>query len=156
MKIKILLNNFYSVIRLAYKFSIFFKRNNFIFFLSGPLGVGKSFFCKNLIKFMGFKGLINSSSYILLNEYKINNNNLIYHFDFYRIKNIKDIIEIELFYYLNKKNICLIEWPDSIIDYLPNPDLHFIFSYFKNKKRYLNIITYSKLGKEKLKLIFKL
>lgn len=107
MKKKIILNNVKFTYNLSKKISLLINNYIYLYFF-GSLGTGKTFFCRSLIKNLGFKGNIISPSFSLINEYKIKNN-FIYHFDFYRIKNIRDLIDINIYDYFDNKNICLVE-----------------------------------------------
>jgi tRNA threonylcarbamoyladenosine biosynthesis protein TsaE len=57
---------------------------------------------------------VSSPSFGLVNEYKISEKESIYHFDFYRIKNIEEVYDIGYEVYFDSGNICLIEWPEKI------------------------------------------
>lgn len=78
------------------------------FYFCGDVGVGKSLFCRLLIKNLGFSGLINSPSYMLVNEYKCEKY-LVYHLDLYRILSSEELFNINIYEYFNKSNICLVE-----------------------------------------------
>ena len=80
--------------------------------LYGPLGSGKTFFVKEVAKSLGVKGYITSPSFTILNEY--NASLPIYHFDFYRLKNEKEIEEIGFSDFLNRKGVFFIEWPEKV------------------------------------------
>jgi len=87
--------------------------NNKIYFLNGEIGSGKTTLIKYFSYFLGFNN-VNSPTFSLVNEYYINFSNKIYHFDFYRIKNKKDLTNIDIKYYIYSNNYCFIEWPLKI------------------------------------------
>ncbi len=123
------------------------------FYICGEIGVGKSLFCRLLIKNLGYYGLVNSPSYNLINEYKCKNY-LVYHFDLYRILSSKELFDIDIYSYFDRTNICLVEWADKFLNLLPCFDLCFYF-YFVNKyHRVLCIKSLSSLGKSILNKIF--
>ncbi len=136
---------------LVKRFSFLIKKPIYIYF-SGDIGVGKSFFCRSLINNLGFYGLINSPSYTLINEYKCKNF-LIYHFDLYRLLSYNDLLNIDIYEYFNKENICLVEWADKFLDLLPSCDLYFNFVFLGFKKRILLVKSFSSFGKYILNMI---
>ncbi len=111
-----------------------------VVFLYGEIGVGKTTFVKYLINFYEMKNKIRlsevlSPTYNLLNEYKINEF-YINHYDLFRIKNPKELNELNLF--KNNSNIItLIEWP-QIIEKKPKNLIELTFEYDDEyKKRYV-------------------
>ena len=84
----------------------------------GEMGVGKTTLIKEIAKQLGVKGVINSPTFALVNEYKINNDK-IYHFDFYRINNEEEAYNIGVEDYFDSDAWCLIEWPSVIQNLLP-------------------------------------
>tara|TARA_B100000963_G_scaffold361435_1_gene396784 strand:- start:71424 stop:71831 length:408 start_codon:yes stop_codon:yes gene_type:complete len=91
------------------------KMEHKILFLNGPIGSGKTTLIKNLCRQFGVKELVNSPTFSILNQYNYNDKK-IFHFDFYRINNLKEIIEIGIHDYIDSQSICFIEWGDLIID----------------------------------------
>ena len=90
--------------------------------LFGELGSGKTTFARNLIKSIYTKNKlekpisIKSPSFPILLTYEVNQYE-IYHYDLYRISNINELVEINIFEELNN-SITLIEWPEIILDSL--------------------------------------
>ncbi len=113
-----------------------------VVFLYGETGVGKTTFVKYLINHYQKKNKENlsevtSPTFNLLNEYKIGKMQ-INHYDLYRIKSSKELINLNLFEdYLN--SITLIEWP-QIIEEKPTNLIELSFNYSENfKKRFVKI-----------------
>ncbi len=113
-----------------------------VVFLYGEIGVGKTTFVKYLINFYQMKNKIRlsevlSPTYNLLNEYKIDEF-YINHYDLFRIKNPKELNELNLF--KNNSNIItLIEWP-QIIEKKPKNLIELTFEYDDEyKKRYVQL-----------------
>ena len=92
--------------------------------LSGELGSGKTTFARNLINSIYKKNnlikptSIKSPSFPILLTYEVNQFE-IFHYDLYRISNINELVEINIFEELNN-SITLIEWPEIILDSLDN------------------------------------
>lgn len=93
---------------------------NKIFLFNGNMGVGKTTFIKSICKELGIKDTVNSPTFSIINEYKTNDNIIIYHFDCYRINKIEDALEIGIEEYLESGNICFIEWAENIASLLPD------------------------------------
>ncbi len=101
---------------LAEEFSLNLKKGETVV-INGELGAGKTFFIKNAAKVFGINN-VNSPTFALVNEYqgKIK----IYHFDFYRINEIKELYDIGFDDYLNDDEaIVFIEWGNLFPEILP-------------------------------------
>jgi tRNA threonylcarbamoyladenosine biosynthesis protein TsaE len=85
----------------------------------GPMGAGKTTFIKTICKKMGVEDNVTSPTYSLVNEYRNNKGETIYHFDFYRIKDEKEALDMGFEDYLYSGNPCLIEWPEKVSTLLP-------------------------------------
>ena len=78
----------------------------------GPLGAGKTLFCRGVVHALGYSGLVNSPTYALVHEYA--GRLPVYHMDLYRLAPGADWEEIGLGHYLNGDGVCLIEWPERL------------------------------------------
>ena len=90
-----------------------------VFAISGELGVGKTTFIKYFCLELGVIDVVSSPTFSIVNEYLTNNNENIFHFDFYRLDSIKEAIEIGAEMYFNSSNYCFIEWPGLVKKLLP-------------------------------------
>lgn len=97
----------------------------------GEMGAGKTTLIKEICSKLGVTDEVSSPTYSLVNEYKTISDQTIYHFDFYRIKNIEEVYDIGYEDYFYSNNICLIEWPENIPELL-NKDEHLIIDIQKN------------------------
>ncbi|WP_296637115.1 tRNA (adenosine(37)-N6)-threonylcarbamoyltransferase complex ATPase subunit type 1 TsaE [Polaribacter sp.] len=91
--------------------------NNVLLFY-GDMGVGKTTLIKQLCKELGSNDIISSPTFSLVNEYT-SKNNTVYHFDFYRINNEEEALDIGIEDYLYSNSWCFIEWPENIVNLLP-------------------------------------
>jgi len=85
-----------------------------VILLSGDLGAGKTAFTKGVAKYFGIDG-VTSPTYAYLNVY----NDLLYHYDCYRLSCGEDAVMLGLTDYFNGDNICLIEWSENISEVIP-------------------------------------
>ena len=91
-----------------------------IFALHGEMGAGKTTFIKAVCEALGVTDVINSPTFAIVNEYKAKNGVPIFHFDFYRIRNIEEVFDLGYEEYFNSNAICFIEWPELIENLLPD------------------------------------
>ena len=92
-----------------------------IFLFYGDMGAGKTTLIKSLCKALGSDDNITSPTFSIVNEYS--GPHKIYHFDFYRLKNQTEALDIGCEEYFYSGNYCFIEWPSQIHDLLP---LHYL------------------------------
>ena len=90
-----------------------------VFAFYGKMGAGKTTFIKALCEVLGVKDVITSPTFAIINEYTDGNDNPIYHFDFYRIKNLEEVYDMGYEDYFYSGNLCLLEWPELVEDVLP-------------------------------------
>lgn len=83
-----------------------------IILFNGDLGSGKTTLIQLICKKLKIKEKVLSPTFNLINEYQINNDFKVYHFDLYRIKSIQELIEIDFIDYIYSGNYCFIEWPE--------------------------------------------
>jgi tRNA threonylcarbamoyladenosine biosynthesis protein TsaE len=96
--------------------------NNKIIAFEGLMGAGKTTLIKSICEKLGVKDVINSPTFSIINEYQ-SPKGLIYHFDFYRIKNIPEGQDIGVEDYFYSGYLCLLEWAEKIKDILPENTL---------------------------------
>lgn len=94
-----------------------------VFLFYGEMGVGKTTFIQVLCKELGVEEAMSSPTFSLVNEYQSNDGNLIYHFDFYRVEQPEEALDIGAEEYFYSGNYCFIEWPEKINNYLPDDAL---------------------------------
>lgn len=113
--------------------------NKKVFAFYGEMGAGKTTFIKAICKSMGVVGAITSPTFSLVNEYITDSGISIYHFDFYRIKNIEEVYDFGYEDYFYSDNICFIEWPELIESLLPDDVVEVRISIDENEQRLISI-----------------
>ncbi len=93
--------------------------------LKGNLGTGKTQFVKGICQYFNVKDVVNSPTFIIVNQYKGNDqksqkNIIINHFDLYRLKFKEELETIGFMDYINENSINIIEWSELAEEYLPN------------------------------------
>ena len=113
------------------------KKNNsypFLIFLIGELGAGKTTLCKGILRGLGHKGVVKSPTYNLVETYEISGFS-IFHFDFYQNSHPKELSNIGIQEYLDTNNgVSIIEWPEKMISFLPDPDIEIILNHSENNE----------------------
>ena len=92
-----------------------------VFAFYGSMGAGKTTFIKAICEELGVEDVITSPTFAIVNEYRANETGeLIYHFDFYRIKKIEEVYDMGYEDYFYSGALCFIEWPELIEELLPD------------------------------------
>lgn len=106
----------------------------------GAMGAGKTTLIKELAKKIGVNDSISSPTFSLVNEYAVEKDKL-YHFDFYRIHDEKEAMDIGLEEYLQSGGWNLIEWPENIVGLLPQNSTKIQITINENGTRTINLIN---------------
>ena len=108
--------------------------------LNGQLGSGKTFFIKKVLLTLGIIN-VNSPTFAIVNEYT--GKNKIYHFDFFRLQNIKELMDIGWQDYMNDDSaISFIEWGSILPAALPKARFEISIDVNENLKREFKIQKY--------------
>ncbi len=100
----------------------------------GPLGCGKTTLLKGIFKGLGVKKLVRSPSFVLMREYKLKRVN-IYHYDLYRIRNKKELLNLG---WPKVSFIIFIEWAERVKDFL-SFSIRMKLSYEGEKRRRIDV-----------------
>ena len=93
---------------------------NTVFAFYGKMGAGKTTFIKAVCEELGVEDVITSPTFAIVNEYRSDTTGeLIYHFDFYRIKKIEEVYDMGYEDYFYSGALCFLEWPELIEELLP-------------------------------------
>jgi tRNA threonylcarbamoyladenosine biosynthesis protein TsaE len=95
-----------------------------IWVFKGQMGAGKTTLIKAISKNYGIEEVVSSPTFSIVNEYRNSKGEIFYHFDFYRIENPEEVLEIGIDEYFYSGHFCWMEWAEKIPEYVP---LDFIF-----------------------------
>lgn len=92
-----------------------------VFAFDGQMGAGKTTFIKKLVEEMGSTDVVNSPTFAIVNVYDVEQpyRGEVFHFDCYRLKDIREAMDLGAEEYLYSGNYCFIEWPEKIEPLLP-------------------------------------
>ncbi len=93
-----------------------------VFAFDGQMGAGKTTFIKKLCDEMGTVDVVNSPTFAIVNVYDVEQpyKGEVYHFDCYRLKDIREAMDFGAEEYLYSGNYCFVEWPEIIEALLPD------------------------------------
>ena len=105
-----------------------------VVFLSGPLGSGKTTFCRGFLRALGCRGTVRSPTYTLLEIYELDKA-CVLHLDLYRISAPEELVGYGLLECFDEDAIILIEWPEHGAPLIPEADVHLRFEYAEDGRR---------------------
>lgn len=114
-----------------------------VFAFDGKMGAGKTTFIKHLCEEMGTEDVVNSPTFAIVNVYDIANGDEVYHFDCYRIKDIREAMDFGAEEYLYSGNYCFIEWAEMIESLLPDDTVWVKIEVLENGERELCVDGYT-------------
>jgi tRNA threonylcarbamoyladenosine biosynthesis protein TsaE len=108
----------------------------------GEMGSGKTTLIKEICRIKGVTEVMSSPTFSIVNEYPSPESGKIYHFDFYRIKNELEAIDIGTEEYFYSGYPCLIEWPEKIPSLIPSSFAEVTIQVETNTKRTIAIAVH--------------
>ena len=120
--------------------AIFGNQKKVVFF--GEMGVGKTTLIKSICKALNVQDIVNSPTFSVVNEYHDRHGNSLYHFDFYRINDLEEALDLGIEEYFYSKHWIFIEWPEKISTFLPNKVDKVHLRLNKNNFRALKLSVY--------------
>lgn len=112
-----------------------------IVFIYGKLGAGKTCLVKGIVEGLGVcNEYVRSPTFSIIHKYS--GEFPVYHLDFYRVKNIREIEELGIEEFCGVEGITLIEWPEIIAEYIPPKRWEIIIEILGGNKRSLDTLHY--------------
>ena len=108
-----------------------------VFAFEGKMGAGKTTFIKKLCEEMGTRDIVNSPTFAIVNVYDVEQpyKGEVYHFDCYRLKDIREAMDFGAEEYLYSGNYCFIEWPEKVEALLPEDTVRVKIEVRENGER---------------------
>jgi tRNA threonylcarbamoyladenosine biosynthesis protein TsaE len=113
------------------------KNKTLLFY--GQMGVGKTTLIKEICKKLEVTDTISSPTFSLVNEYQTLKNEKVFHFDFYRITNEEEALDMGIEEYFDQNDWCLIEWPENIENLLPVDAVQIYLKSLNNEQRNIQL-----------------
>ena len=95
-----------------------------VFAFHGEMGAGKTTFVHALCEAIGVEDVISSPTFSIINQYRTNKGQTVYHMDLYRIKDENEAINAGVEDCFYSGDICFVEWPEKAPDIFPDDTLH--------------------------------
>ncbi|MBN1416320.1 MAG: tRNA (adenosine(37)-N6)-threonylcarbamoyltransferase complex ATPase subunit type 1 TsaE [Bacteroidales bacterium] len=112
-------------------------RHKFAF--TGSMGTGKTTLINAICRQLGVISPVTSPSFTLINEYLTPSGDVIYHFDFYRIKTIEEAFDLGYEEYFYSNAWCFIEWSEKAAAILPDDFVRVNIEVLDNNARNITI-----------------
>lgn len=95
-----------------------------VWIFKGEMGAGKTTLIKSLAKVLEVADSVSSPTFGIVNEYQTKAKGLLYHFDFYRLDDPMEALDIGIEEYFYSGNYCWLEWAEKIAPFLPERFFH--------------------------------
>ena len=115
------------------------EKPNKVILFHGEMGVGKTTLIKQLCRNLGVTDATSSPTFSLVNEYETTTNQLVYHFDFYRLNKETEALDMGIDDYLYSGNWCFIEWAEKIPNLIPESHSVITISLLEDGNRSLEL-----------------
>jgi tRNA threonylcarbamoyladenosine biosynthesis protein TsaE len=110
-----------------------------IWLFNGEMGSGKTTLIKSIAHAFGVEDMVQSPTFSIVNEYRNPEDHIFYHFDFYRIKNETEALDLGANEYFDSGDLCFIEWPQKISSLIPDSYLSVDIEITSETSRVLNL-----------------
>ncbi len=111
-----------------------------IFAFYGQMGSGKTTFIRAICSELGVTDTVTSPTFTLINEYKRPGNLPVFHFDFYRIRKITEVLDFGIEEYFDSSSPCFMEWPELIEPLLPPATLRLSITVMDDGSRVIETV----------------
>lgn len=138
MKKEFVITSTDNIVEVAEEFINYFKDNR-LFAFKGKMGAGKTTFIKALCEVLKVKDTVCSPTFAIVNVYLTENEEEIYHFDFYRLNSPSQAFDIGIEEYFYSGNYCFMEWAENIEELVPEDCLWVEIEEREDKSRRLRI-----------------
>jgi tRNA threonylcarbamoyladenosine biosynthesis protein TsaE len=108
-----------------------------VWLFKGELGTGKTTLIKAVCKQLGVQEHVTSPTFSLINTYYLPSGDPIYHLDAYRLSQEEEIVDMDYPFYVETGAYCFIEWPQSILQFIPTPYLDIEITTINSTSRQL-------------------
>jgi len=108
-----------------------------------PMGAGKTTLIKALLHILESKDNVSSPTFGIVNEYQNKYGEfLAYHFDFYRLQDEMEALDLGIEDYFSANCWIFMEWPEKISSFLPEKTVHITIQILDDLSRKLSSNTH--------------
>ena len=90
-----------------------------VWVFQGDMGAGKTTLIKALCRAFSVRDQVSSPTFGIVNHYENQDGDVFYHFDFYRMDEPTEALDIGIEEYFYSGNYCWLEWAEKIFPFLP-------------------------------------
>jgi tRNA threonylcarbamoyladenosine biosynthesis protein TsaE len=105
----------------------------------GEMGAGKTTFIQKICEVLEVDQQVSSPTFNLINEYENKDGTIMYHFDFYRLDDIEEALNIGTMEYFDSGNLCFLEWPEKIETLLPEIRRNIYIQIVNERQRIIKV-----------------
>ncbi len=113
-----------------------------VWLFEGEMGAGKTTLIRAICEELGVEDNVSSPTFSLVNEYLSASGETLYHFDFYRLEDEEEALEIGIEEYFYSGNRCFVEWPSMIPSLLPDDALNIEIEVVDGGERTITLSVY--------------
>ncbi len=113
-----------------------------VFCFYGAMGAGKTTFIQALCHQLKVVDVVNSPTFAIVNEYNTEEDNQVYHFDFYRLKEQQEALDLGYEDYFYSDSYCFVEWPEKIDTLLPSQRYDVKITVLDSMEREIEVIEH--------------
>ena len=106
----------------------------------GRMGAGKTTLIREICRQKGVRETVASPSFAIVNAYNTADGEPVYHFDFYRIRDVREAYDLGYEEYFFGGDLCLIEWPEIVEELLPTDCLRLRIEAPAENKRVVSFL----------------
>ncbi|MFY7652503.1 MAG: tRNA (adenosine(37)-N6)-threonylcarbamoyltransferase complex ATPase subunit type 1 TsaE [Chitinophagaceae bacterium] len=106
-----------------------------------PMGAGKTTLTSAIMAQLGESKEVSSPTFSIVQQYQTANKRVVYHMDWYRLKNEEEAIDAGIEDMLYSGNFCMVEWPERAEELLPPDTLKIAIEIIDEQTRKLNVIV---------------
>lgn len=110
-----------------------------IFAFFAEMGAGKTTLIQSFCEKLNVVDVVNSPTFAVINEYQTGSGVPIFHFDFYRLENLQEALDLGCEEYFYSRNYCFIEWANLVEEKLPKPLLKINMDVLDNQTRQITV-----------------
>ena len=114
-------------------------RGRSVVLFRGPMGAVKTTLISRIAAALGAEDTVTSPTFALVNQYEGEGGRRIYHFDFYRINNVEEALDLGYEEYFYSGELCLVEWPEKIEPLLPEDAMTVTITVGEDERRIFTI-----------------